>query len=440
MLDSRTFLIYTLGCKVNQYESEAIAEELIRRGASRAEGDVADIYIINTCTVTAESDRKSGQIIRRLRSINPKAAILVTGCFSQISPKRAMSIEGVDYVCGSANKMSVADEAERILSEGKRAFPTLHLPNLESVPFESIPISSFRRTRAYIKIEDGCNNHCSYCIIPKARGPVRSRDSEEIISEIIRLSDAGCPEIVLTGIETEAYGVDFKNGYRLAELIEDICNRTAISRIRLGSVSPALFTQSFVDRICTLPQMLPHYHISLQSGCSRTLADMKRRYNADQASAALSRIRAARPDVQFSADLIVGFPGESEEDIGETLSFLEKERFLSLHVFPYSMRAGTPAAQRADQIEKSEKKARSERVSTQQERIKQDILSSYVGKEVSVLFEETVTHEGKEYLCGHTPFFAQTCVSSESHHLKGALISATVRFVNDGILFADEIV
>ncbi len=438
MLDSKTFYIYTLGCKVNQYESEAIAEELVRRGASESDVDKADIYIINTCTVTAESDRKSGQIIRRLRSFNPNAAILVTGCFSQISPKRASSIEGVDYVCGSADKMSVADEAERILREGKRAEPKLRLPDLASVPFEAVRISHFPRTRAYIKIEDGCNNRCSYCIIPKARGPVRSRDPEDIIAEIDRLTDAGCPEIVLTGIETEAYGIDFDNGYRLAELVEDICKRTTVSRIRLGSVSPALFTDDFVDRICTLPQMLPHYHISLQSGCSRTLAEMKRRYNAHQAHTALSRIRAARPDVQFSADLIVGFPGETEEDISETLAFLKEERFLSLHVFPYSMRAGTLAAQRTDQIEKAEKKARFERVSAQQERIKHDILSEYIGKAVSVLFEETVMHEGKEYLCGHTPFFAQTYIESDKHHQKGTIISVSVHSVKDGILFAKE--
>ncbi len=423
MKERQTFRILTHGCKVNQYESEALGEELIRKGLTRSDGASADIFIINTCTVTKEASASCRQTINKVIRDNPNAGVLVTGCFSQVYRDEIASINGVDYIGGSAEKLALADEALLILKNGKRIKPKINvLERPESAGFERTEISSFPRTRAYIKIEDGCNNRCSYCIIPTARGRVRSKDPKDVISEINLLTENKVPEIVLTGIETDAYGLDFKR-YRLANLIEDIEKYTDAKRIRLGSMDPFTFTDDFIERVCTKEIMLPHYHISMQSGCSKTLREMRRRVNSQRASEVLSNIRAARRDVLFSADFIAGFPGETNEDFRETVDFIEKERFLHLHVFKYSIRDGTEAAERQNQVPGDIKTSRSRLMIDTAARIKSEILAENVGKCFPLLVETCEITDGGFRLTGHTPSFMEMNIISLCPVERGRIIN-----------------
>lgn len=434
-----TFHITTLGCKVNQYESEAIAERMREEGFVDSSTDTADVYIINTCTVTGESDRKCGQMIRKAITANPNAAILVVGCFSQVSPDTVANISGVDYIGGSAGKLNVAKEALDILKNGKRSSPKIAVTSLKDVNFESIGITSFDRTRAYIKIEDGCNNRCSYCIIPTARGRVRSKLPADIINEVNTLVRDGCKEIVLTGIETDAYGLDL-DSYRLCDLVDDITRSTDIERIRFGSLDPTLFTQDVTDRICNNPRVLPHFHISMQSGSSKTLAAMRRRYNANMAHDTLERIRKASPNVHFSADIIVGFPGETDEDFNETLEFLKRERFITVHVFQYSKRKGTVAAEREDQVDPSVKKQRSEILIAEQKNIRREIFASMLSEKVSLLTERVLTDEnGDKFALGHTPSFIQMKAKLKNTHTRNDLVDVCITSFDDDCIYGEEI-
>ena len=277
----KTVCIFTLGCKVNQYESEAIAELFEARGFEIGSGAKCDVYVINTCTVTAESDRKARQFIRRAISANPSAYILVTGCMAQSRPEQASAIEGVDYICGSSNKTSVVDMAIKLMEGGKKnKSPEINIPNLESSKFESMTIKKFERTRAYLKIEDGCENRCSYCAIPDARGPIRSKPMEEVICEVKRLSENGCREIVLTGIETASYGRDLGK-LDIADLLAEIDKIKGIGRIRIGSIDPSVMREDFVERISRIKCLCPHFHLSMQSGSNRILGLMRRKYNRE---------------------------------------------------------------------------------------------------------------------------------------------------------------
>ena len=336
--------------------------------------------------------------------------------------------------------MLAADIAEELMRSGKCTSPRIIVgEHPEEYGFEDARIDSFPRTRAYIKIEDGCNNRCSYCIIPTARGRVRSKKPCDVLAEIDRLTSSGCPEIVLTGIETDAYGLDL-DSYRLPDLIGDISKSTNARRIRLGSLDPSLFTQNFVDRICTSPIMLPHYHISMQSGCSETLRQMRRRVNAKGAHEALERIRAAREDVQFSADIIVGFPGETDEHFAETLEFIRQERFLNIHVFQYSKRAGTEAAARKDQVPSEVKKCRSETLIAEQARIHAEILCENVGKEFDLLVETTEKDSGQVlYASGHTPSFLQMKAACRTGTERGCIIRVRAVASDGAVLIGEQI-
>ena len=404
--------IYTLGCKVNQYESEAISEGLQARGVEIAPpSEVCDIYIINTCTVTAESDRKACQFVRRAIQKNPDAYILVTGCMAQVSEARIASIAGVDYVCGNTDKLSVVDAALSLVKAGKKnAFPVVNVKEISSAPFEKMSITEFERTRAYVKIEDGCESRCAYCIIPSARGRIRSKPMEDVISEVSALVRGGCREVVLTGIETASYGRDL-DGADLATLLREVDRIEGIGRVRLGSLDPSLITPSFVEKIADLKSLAPHFHLSLQSGSSRVLALMRRKYNADMAMRGIELLRERIPDVKFTTDVIVGFPDESEEDFEQTLEFAKKAEFLMMHVFPYSKRAGTPAAVMPNQIPQQVKKCRAARLSAAGAEIRHRILEKKVNtaKECSVLFETYA--DGMAY--GHTADFIEVTVSSD---------------------------
>jgi len=423
----RSVGIYTLGCKVNQYESEAIAERFLARGFRVQSPSLkCDVYVINTCTVTAESDRKAGQFIRRAIHNNPHAYILVTGCFSQTSPDKVRAIKGVDYVTGNANKLSVVDAAQQLLAQGKkRDVPLVEHTAPDACGFEKMEITRFDRTRAYVKIEDGCENRCSYCIIPQARGRVRSKAPCDVLKEVSALTENGCREIVLTGIETASYGRDLEN-YTLARLLCEIDRIPNLGRIRLGSLDPSLMKQSFVDQIAPLRSLAPHFHVSLQSGADETLAAMRRKYTAQMALDGMERLRRAFPDVQFTTDVIVGFPGESEEAFEKTLEFVKRARFLMIHVFPYSKREGTPAAQMEGQIPPAVKRERVRILSELAGRIRREILEEYVGREVEVLFE--TFENGRMH--GHTPNFIEVVCPTEEP-LDGQIRRAKILGVED---------
>ena len=413
MKKTPTVGIYTLGCKVNQYESEAIAEAFRNEGfLVLSPAEVADLYIINTCTVTAESDRKARQFIRRATHRNPDALVFVTGCFSQVRPEDVAKIPGVDYVCGNAEKLSVVAEAKKRLSKKKNKVPLISVPSLEGAPFEPMQITSFDRTRAYVKIEDGCENHCTYCIIPSARGPVRSKPIADVLKEVNDLTAAGCQEVVLTGIEIASYGKDLKNA-SLSDLLEALDKIPGIGRIRLGSLDPSIAKQEFVDRLAKIRSLAPHFHLSLQSGSDKLLAAMKRKYNARQAMEAMERLKKAFPDAQFTTDIIVGFPGEDEEEFEKTLQFAEKARFLMIHVFPYSRRRGTVADRLPDQVPESVKHERAARLAALRDEIRASILKEEIASIYSVLFE--TDEEG--FSIGHTPNFLEVrCKSDRPLH------------------------
>ena len=406
-----TFGIITLGCKVNQYESEAIAELLEAKGLVQLHGEeICDLYIINTCTVTGESDRKARQMIRRAISRNPDAFILVTGCLAETDAESIKKILGVDYVCGNADKTKIADAAASLIDTRKKNEKAVfEITDINSAPFESMSITKFDRTRAYIKIEDGCESHCTYCIIPKARGKIRSKPFAEVISEVKKLTEGGCREIVLTGIETGSYGRD--TGSSLIDLLEEIDKIEGIGRIRLGSLDPSVMRPDFVARLAKLKSLAHHFHISMQSGSNSVLKNMKRKYNAEMALNSIGLLRKAMPDVCLTTDIIVGFPYENEENFLESVEFAKKAEFLMIHAFPYSKREGTPAAEMSGQIEKSVKKQRVSTLSAVGAEIRKSILERTITQTgtAEVLFEDY--ENGLAY--GHTDNFIEVTVKSD---------------------------
>jgi len=399
--------IYTLGCKVNQYESEAIAEEFQRNGFQvQAPTQCCDIYVINTCTVTAESDRKARQFIRRVIHKNPNAYVLITGCYAQVFPDEVAEIGGVDYICGNAEKLSVVEAAKALVKRGKkRQKPEIKQLSPDENGFERMHITQFDRTRAYVKIEDGCENHCSYCIIPFARGSVRSKNPQDVLQEVKTLVAGGCHEIVLTGIETASYGKDL-GGYTLADLLTEIDRIPDVGRIRLGSLDPSMMKQPFVDKISSLRSLAPHFHLSMQSGSDHVLAAMKRKYNTRMAKEAVTRIRSAIPNVQFTTDIIVGFPGETEEDFLQTVAFVQEIGFLMVHVFPYSRRKGTLADQMREQVPQEVKHQRVAILSEEAAKARARCLDQKIGQSDLILVEGY--KNGMAY--GHTADFCEVSV------------------------------
>ncbi len=403
--------IYTLGCKVNQYESEAIAEALSERGFEiLSPNERCGAYIINTCTVTAESDRKARQFIRRAIKKNPSAYVAVTGCLAETSPSSLADIKGVDVIVGNAEKLLAAEAIAELFDRGeKNLSPKIISKDINGSPFEKMSIRRFDRTRAYVKIEDGCESRCTYCIIPSARGHIRSKEEGDVLREVCALTRGGCREVVLTGIETASYGKDLGNT-SLGELLTKVDKIDGIGRVRLGSLDPSLINQKFIDNISGLSSLAPHFHLSLQSGSSRVLALMKRKYNAKQAMRAIELLRQNIKGVQFTTDVIVGFPDESEEDFLETCDFVRQARFLNVHIFPYSKRAGTVAATMKNQIPEQTKRDRLHRLEKIVAEIREELLSAEIEREPTrrVLFE--TYRDGVAY--GHTAEFIEVAVSA----------------------------
>ena len=437
-MEQYTVGLCTLGCKVSQYETEAIAEDFEKRGfARRSFDDVCDVYVINTCTVTGEADRKSRQCIRRARRLNPSALIYVTGCYAQTSPGDVAAIEGVTGVFGSYGKMEIAARAEAHLTAPPCApsAPDIWVSDLRAAPFEPMQVAASPRTRAYVKIEDGCECRCTYCAIPGARGHVRSKPPEDVLAEVAALARGGTREVVLTGIETASYGVDLGD-YRLIDLLEALEAQHSVDRIRLGSLSPELMAEKVCARPGQLRTVTPHFHLSMQSGSDAVLRAMKRRYNAGQALAALARVRAVMPDVQFTTDMMVGFPGEGEREFDETMAFAREARFLTMHVFAYSRRKNTPAADYPAQVPESVKAERSHRLLALGHEIRDGILAEIVKVEpqLRLLLE---TREGDRWR-GHTDAFleAEVALGGDRH---GELVTVRPTAVQDGILLCDYI-
>ncbi len=400
--------IYTLGCKVNQVETQAMERELIRRGHALADFDgPADAYIVNTCTVTAVSDKKCRGIIRRTRKNGPEAVVAVCGCYAQTDPE-AVSALGVDLVSGSAGRLEFLDRLEGLLRE--RADPVVAVDEaLKRRDFERLPAGGgLGRTRAMLKVEDGCANFCAYCVIPYARGPVRSLPLREAVEEVRRLAGEGYREIVLTGIEISSWGRDLRTGETLIDLIESVCAAAPDCRVRLGSLEPRTITEDFCVRAAGLPNLCPHFHLSLQSGCDATLKRMNRKYGTARylESVGLLRKHFQKPGPAITTDLIVGFPGETEEEFAQTLDFIRQCAFSAMHIFPYSKRPGTPAADRPGQVPNAVKEARAREAGAAAARMERRSLEQW--KRVEVLFEE----EKDGLWWGHTTRYCKVGVES----------------------------
>ena len=387
----------TLGCRVNVYESEAMVEKFIREGYEVVEAsEVADVYVINTCTVTNMGDKKSRQIISRARRLNEDAIIAVVGCYSQIAPKEVSEIPGVDVVLGTRNKGDVVYYVNKARDEGKSQ---VHVEGvLKNKKFEELNIEEYQdKTRAFLKIQDGCNRFCTYCIIPYSRGSVCSKDPKKVIEEVNKLAEHGFKEIILSGIHTASYGLDLEGNVNLIDIIEEIEKVEGIERIRIGSIEPAFFTSEVIEKIKGFKKLCPHFHLSLQSGCNATLKRMNRRYTAEEYAASVELLRKTLPDVSITTDVIVGFPGETEEEFNETYEFLKNIKLTKTHVFKYSQRKGTKAADMPDQIDGTIKEKRSKLLIELSNKNEKEFIEKYIGKEMDILVETELKNEPGVY-------------------------------------------
>ncbi|MBQ9458357.1 MAG: tRNA (N(6)-L-threonylcarbamoyladenosine(37)-C(2))-methylthiotransferase MtaB [Oscillospiraceae bacterium] len=398
--------ICTLGCKVNQYETQALERELKRRGHTLVDfAEEADAYIVNTCSVTAISDKKSRQMLRRARLRNPAAVVAACGCYVQTHPDDVSALE-VDVLAGTNDRLGFLDLVERAAREKRRV--TSLDDALRRREFEILPAGGMAaRTRAMLKVEDGCVNFCSYCIIPYARGPVRSLPLEEAEAQTRALAADGYREIVLTGIEISSYGRDLPGKPELIDLIEHICAAAPGMRVRLGSLEPRTVTADFCARAAALPGLCPHFHLSLQSGCDETLRRMNRRYDTKRFLESCELLRERFDDPAITTDLITGFPEETEEEFSKTLSFIESCAFADMHIFPYSIRPGTRAAEMA-QIEKHVKEERAARAAEAARAMKERYLARCVGKSFPVLFEGAETSGSAGHAPNYTEVFVET--------------------------------
>lgn len=395
-----TVAFATLGCKVNQYETEAMMELFKKRGYEIVDFEGhADIYVINTCTVTSFGDKKSRQMIRRARSMNKDAVIAVVGCYSQVSPDKVMEIPGVNVVLGTNNRRNIVEYIEEYK---KSRVPVKHVGNIMDVrSFEELDIEEYKdKTRAFLKIQDGCNRFCSYCLIPYARGPVRSRKPDKVLEQIKRLAQSGFKEIILSGIHVASYGKDLC-GVNLADLIEMIQHIDGIERIRIGSIEPTFFTEDVIERLKRVNKLCRHFHLSLQSGCDDTLKRMNRHYTTKQYEDIVQKLREVFYGVSITTDIIVGFPGETDEEFKTTYDFLKRLELSKTHVFKYSPREGTPAYSFKDQVPPEIKEERSNMLLELNIINEQKFIDKFIGQKLGVLFEQEV--KGMDgYIEGYT--------------------------------------
>ena len=420
---------YTLGCKVNQYESQALSQELKKRGHEIVSmREKADACVINSCTVTRTGDNKSKKAARHLKSKNPDAVIALIGCFPQAFPKDAEKIEEVDIVIGNKDKNRVIELLEECFEKRKKVSAVIEHPKIAEI--EQMHISSFdERTRAFLKIQDGCNRFCSYCIIPKARGRICSKPIADIEAEVKTLVNNGYSEIVLVGIDLSSYGREFN--LTLTDAVEAVSKIEGVKRIRLGSLEPEIISDDDIKRLSALSNFCPQFHLSLQSGCDKTLRDMNRHYTSDEYRQIVKKLRAAFPEMSVTTDVMVGFAGESDEDFNNSLAFVSEMRFLKVHVFPYSVREGTRAAEFKNQISPAVKKQRAHIMQEKTEQIRKEILSENIGRECVILIE------GREksglsigYTKDYIPVYVENCKIPE-----GSLLNVKITDVyGDGCI------
>ena len=400
---------FALGCKVNQYESEAIAELFAEKGYEIVGIDEeADVYVINTCTVTNFGDKKSRQLIRKVKRQNENAIVAVVGCYAQTAPQELVKVEGVNLVIGTKDRAQIVEMVENYKTENG---VENHVSDImKERVFEPLSIQKLaNRTRAYLKIQDGCSQYCSYCIIPYARGPIRSRDPQDVIAEVKRLAENGFKEVVLTGIHVASYGKD-RHDTSLLEILRQVHEVEGIERIRFSSIEPNVVTEEFAQAIAEMPKVCDHFHLSLQSGCDKTLKEMNRKYDTEKYRQAAAILRKYLPEVALTTDIIAGFPGETEEDFQASYDFAKEIGFAKIHAFPYSPKKGTPAAARKDQLLNAVKAERSHRLIELSDKMADEFIQAYVGKEVEVLYERAV---GEGVYEGHTTNYIKVQGTSE---------------------------
>lgn len=412
MLSGKTVAACTLGCKTNQYETDGMMEMLKKMGASVVNfEDTADVYLINTCSVTNMADKKSRQMIHRARKNNPEALVIACGCYVQAEKEKLSQDKDIDIIISNNRKKDIGHVIAEYFNSGETACFTDISREKE---FEELDVNKpVYHTRAYVKIQDGCNQFCTYCIIPYVRGRIRSRSMDSVIDEISRLAEAGVKEVVLTGIHISSYGRDMDGDTGLADLVENISKIEGIERIRLGSLEPGIITEEFAHRIKAVDKLCPHFHLSLQSGCDSVLRRMNRKYTCSEYMEKCELLRKVYKNPAITTDVIVGFPGETEEEFECTRKYLEDINLYEMHIFKYSQRKGTPAATMPNQVDPSVKNSRSDVLLAISEHNKHAYQDLFVGTTVKVLVEELVEKNGEEYMRGHTERYMDVHISTE---------------------------
>nr|WP_296156015.1 tRNA (N(6)-L-threonylcarbamoyladenosine(37)-C(2))-methylthiotransferase MtaB [uncultured Blautia sp.] len=429
--------LHNLGCKVNAYEVEAMQQLLEKAGYEIVPfTEKADVYVINTCTVTNIADRKSRQMLHKAKKMNPNAIVVATGCYVQTDTEKIKKDTAVDLILGNNQKRQIVEALDAYEKEHTKQVKVIEINHTKEYEELSIGYTA-EHVRAYIKVQDGCNQFCTYCIIPFARGRVRSRRIAEILQEVQTLAERGYKEVVLTGIHLSSYGVDFPEETRenLLSLIQAVHEIKGISRIRLGSLEPRIITEEFMEGISSLPKVCPHFHLSLQSGCDKTLADMNRRYRAAEYAEKCQLIRKYYPAPALTTDVIVGFPMETEDDFRESYEFVKNIHFYETHIFKYSRRQGTKAAAMSGQLTEAEKAVRSEKMLELNQKRAKEYETSMLGKTLEILLEEEVEINGQKYLMGHSREYIKAVIPEDNKYKVNDLVQIRAEaFIEEHIL------
>ena len=434
-MNKKRVALHNLGCKVNSYETEAAAQEFKRRGCEIVPFESeADIYIINTCSVTNIADRKSRQMLHRARRMNPDAIVVAMGCYVEAQERAGKSDEDADIIVGNDRKSQLADIIEEYEQSRQRLKVVGDIS--ASAGYENLLVDKAEgHVRGFMKVQDGCNMFCSYCIIPYLRGRIRSRALNDAVSEAEKLAKNGCREIVLSGIHLSSYGRDFSDGTNLLTLIKAIHEVDGIERIRLGSLEPGIITEEFAREMAALPKLCPHFHLSLQSGCDKILKAMNRKYDTATYKSKCDILRKYFDNPSLTTDIITGFPGETDDDFKETYRFVDDISFFETHVFPYSAREGTPAAKMCGQLTEAVKKHRASKLIDLSNEKRRKHLEKLIGSSVTVLAEEALETDGKTYYTGHTKRYERVAVESDTGisgklvkvHIDGMFTNAAVK-------------
>nr|WP_302597776.1 tRNA (N(6)-L-threonylcarbamoyladenosine(37)-C(2))-methylthiotransferase MtaB [uncultured Cellulosilyticum sp.] len=427
----RKVAFYTLGCKVNQYDTEAVLENFKSAGYEVVDfSEYADVYVVNTCTVTHLSDRKCRQILRKTKKINPESILVAMGCYAQIAADQIKEqVEEIDIIVGTNKRSQIVELVDQFMSE---RLETLNVVDdiMAVEKFEELKISDMgERTRVYIKVQEGCNNYCSYCIIPYVRGKIRSRKEEQVIDEVKRLASLGYKEIVLTGIHVLAYGKDLGNT-NLMQLLERVHEVEGIERIRMSSIEPVVVTDKFIETLKRLPKVCHHFHLSLQSGSQTVLKRMNRKYTKEEYLESVHKLQSLWSDVALTTDIIVGFPGETDEEFEETLAFVKEVGFAQIHIFPFSPREGTPAAKMRNQVEPAVKEHRAKTLGNLEKELRHIYMAKHIGQSIEVLFEQA--HDDGTII-GHTSNYLRVKAKG-SEILENTLQHVTIDAVEGDLL------